>query len=294
MKVISALGGGGSSFVIEALQRENYKHAFLGLDPYRLKNRIMKYNTSSINLFNFLTNMLGVYHPQLKVMIRPDVFWSDLRFNKTGVHNPSNEHYRQDLREQKAFIVKTYLSRSAGIKISESDIKDYTLSLLVKSYLKKLEAVERKTKLTFVLLSCHWGAFGIFKDLGIETIYIIRDPFNSIISFSKSIRHKEVFLKRGFDNINTQEWIDSYLVGPVHYWINHAQIALSHYKAIIVRYNHFTEDWKNVKGLPDISPGFIYKKNDVAKILTKESINFIYEKTKNICDELDLNISEYL
>ncbi|RLC81223.1 MAG: hypothetical protein DRJ03_08265 [Chloroflexi bacterium] len=285
MKIVSALGGGGSTFVLGALDKRNYRSTFFGLDAYQVKTKIANYNPSFLNLSNFLMRLAGAYVPQLRVLIRPDVFWTQ-RANKTGVYNPTSENYQQDLREHKAFIVKTRHSRSAGIRISESDLRDGTLPSLVQSYVEKMQSVERKGNITIVLLSCHWGEYGILKELGLETIYLIRDPYNSLVSHSKDVRHFKDYRIRGLGNINTKEWIDAYMVGPIHYWINHARTALSHDNAIIVRYNHFVEDWQQIKGLPDISSDFTYRENRVTEILTAESIDYICEQTKDICKEL--------
>ena len=121
-----------------------------------------------------------------------------------------------------------------------------------------------------------------------DTIYLLRDPFNSIISYSKSLRHREEFLRRGLKNINTKEWIDAYLDGPIHYWINHARVMLEHKNSTIVRYNNFKNDWKKIKNLPNISKLFKYKENDVKQILTQESIEYIHERTLKLCQKLSI------
>lgn len=286
MKIISTLGGGGSTFVIEALERINYRPIFMGFDPYQMRNKIMRRYLALRNPFNFLMGLLGAYQPQLEVLVRPDAFWTDWAFHETGIYDPKSSSYQQNLHSQKAYIIKTRHRRSAGIRISDSELRDDALSSLVQSYVDKMESVERTSNLTIVLVAGHWGEYGVFKELGLETIYLIRDPYNSLISHSKSIRHEKDYLRRGLKDINTKAWIDTYLSGPHHYWISHARTALSHDNAIIVRYNHFVEDWQKVKGLPDISSEFTYRENRVAEVLTAESIDHIYERTSDICKEL--------
>ena len=292
MKIINALGGGGSSFVLRALDRENYRYPFGIFDPYPTKVRLEKY-PALINWYNLFLRMLGGYHASLKVLKRPDSFWTDWRFHEKGIYDPADASFQDDLRKQREYIIRTRHARSAGLRISAADISTDSLASLVRSYIDKMEMIESRNRFTIVLVAGHWGEYGILKELNIETIYVIREPFNSLISHSKNIRHEKDYLRRGLDNINTKEWIDCYLKGPHHYWVNHAQSALEHENAIIVRYNHFAEDWKKIHGLPDVSPGFVYKENDVARILTRESMDYIYEKPREICQELELDVDKY-
>ncbi len=287
MKIISALGGGGSSFVLRSLDSYNYTPCF-SFNTYQIKLRLEKH-PELLKIYRPLLRLLGCYTPSLMILKRPDSFWTDWNYHKTGIYNPSALNFQEDLERQKTYLIQTQQIRSEGISITATDITTTTLTDLVASYLQQLqnfEAANRNSKI--VLLSAHWGEYGIFKELGIETIYLIRDPFNSIISHSKEIRHQKDYKKRGLNNINTPEWLDTYLEGPHHYWINHAKTALEHHNAVIIRYNYFAEDWKKVAGLPDISDEFVYKTNDVHKILTGASISYIYHKTKNICDALGL------
>jgi len=293
MKIVSALGGGGSSFVLRALEKYNYTPLFGLLETYTTKIRLEKH-PALIGPYNRLLQTIGCYSGKLKVLKRPDSFWTDWPFHPSGIYDPNSETFRDDLQGQRDYIVKTRLTRSAGLKISQSDISTEPLTALVKSYLDRLEAIERRNNFTVVLIAGHWAEYGIFKELGVETIYLIRDPFNSLISHSKGLRHEKDYLRRGLDNINATEWIDSYLTGPHHYWVDFARAALEHDNAIIVRYNRFAEDWKKIEGLPDISGEFVYSENDVYKILTPESIAYIHEKTKDICKELGLETEKYL
>jgi hypothetical protein len=293
MEIIGALGGGGSSFILRALDKYDYRSLFGMFNTYTTKVRLEKY-PSLIAPYNLLLRLLGCYSNKVKVLKRPDVFWTDLTWHEQGTCKPNSETLDDDLIGQRDYIVKTRLTRSAGLEISERDISTESLPLLVKSYLDRMEVLEQEHGFKVVLVSCHWSEYGIFKELGVETIYLIRDPFNSLISHSKGLRHKKDYLRRGLENINTTEWIDTYLEGPIHYWFNFARTALEHDKAIIVRYNHFAEDWKKVEGLPDISGEFVYSENDVAKILTRESIEYIYEKTRELCNELGLETEKYL
>jgi hypothetical protein len=237
--------------------------------------------------YNLVLRGLGSYDPKLKVLKRPDAFWTDWDVHKTGVYDPQSEAFQEDLCGQRDYLIQTRNTRSAGLKIPASDISVDSLTALVRSYLEQLEMIEHNNDFTVVLISGHWGEYGIFRDLDVETIYLIRDPLNALISHSKDIRHGKDYLKRGLENINTKKWIDNYLTGPHHYWINHAKIALSHRNSTIIRYNNFPEDWKAVNELPDISSEFLYKENNLEKILTKESIDYIHEKTKKICNILE-------
>jgi len=295
MKIVGALGGGGSSFVLRALEEYNYRRLFGVIDTYTTKIRLEKH-PALIGPYNRLLRTIGCYSGELKVLKRPDSFWTDWAFNPRGTYDPHSHSVNcpDDLLGQRDYIVKTRLTRSSGLEIAESDISTESLPMLAKSYLDRMEALEQERGFTAVLVSCHWSEYGIFKKLNVETIYLVRDPFNSLISHSKGLRHKNDYLKMGLTNINTPQWIDTYLEGPIDYWINFARTALEHDKAIIVRYNHFAEDWKKVEGLPDISGEFVYSENDVAKILTRESIGYIHEKTKDICKELGLKTEKYL
>ena len=138
------------------------------------------------------------------------------------------------------------------------------------------------------MLASHWGEYEIFKKIGFETTYLIRDPYNSLISHSKPNSHQKDYLRRDLKHINTKEWIDSYLKSPHHYWINHAKTALTQKNANIVRYDNFVEDWKKLTDLPDISGEFSYSENNITEILTKENIKYIHEQTHEICKKLDL------
>jgi len=287
MKIICALGGGGSSFVLRALEGSSYKRIFGKFDTYRMKTRLEKHPVL-IAPYNILLETIGCYSPRLKVLKRPDSFWTDWKYHESGTYEPDSETFPDDLRRQRDYLIETRHTRSAGLKISKSDISTDSMTALVKSYLEKLKMLEMESNSTIVLVAGHWAEYGILKDLNVEAIYLVRDPFNSLISHSKGIRHKKDYLRRGLDNINTKEWIDTYLTGPHHYWLNFAQSALEHDNAIIVRYNHFAEDWKKIEGLVDIGPKFVYSENDVAQILTRKSIEYIFEKTKDVCEKLGL------
>ncbi len=288
MKIISALGGGGSTFIFRNLNRLYFKPSYLGFNFYKIEQKVMKYSPFLLNHFKYLMRLIKAYQPQYKVLKRPDAFWTDRNYHKTG-YNPNGKDFSQNLRDHKNYILKLYIRRSAGIKIFPSYLKDDTLSSLVKSYIERIKHMEKKLKIQIVLLSSHWGEFGILKEIGVKTIYLIRDPYNSIISHSTFHRHQKDYLRRGLKDINTKECIDTYLKGPHHYWIYHAKTALTHKNAIIIRYNKFKEDWQKIKDLPDISHGFKYSENNIKKIFTKESIQYIYEQTHEICDKLSID-----
>ena len=285
MKIINALGGGGSTFIIRSLEKDNFRLDFPAFDPYRIKIGLEKY-PRLIKPYTLCMRLLGGYQPIVAVLRRPDAFWTDWQFNKTGVYDPTAWDFPKALQAQMAYILNTRHLRSAGFSISPSQLEESSLHSLVLSYVEIMRAIELHSRTKIVLVSGHWGEYGTYKDLGLETIYLIRDPFNSLISHSKPDRHQKDYLRRGFKDINSKEWIDAYLMGPHHYWIKHAESALSHPNATIIRYNYFVEDWKQVSGLPDISLNYVYQHNEIARILTPESISYIQEQTRYLCAQL--------
>ena len=293
MKIVSALGGGGSTFVLRALERHGYTRLFGAWDPYPNKVRLERY-PALINWYHLALRLLGSYRGDLRVLKRPDSFWTDWPYHPQGVYDPGSDTFQHDLLRHRDYIVRTRHARSAGLAIRSSDLSTESLASLVASYLNTVNRIESRSRFTAVLIAGHWGEYGIFKELGVQTTYVIRDPFNSLISHSKSVRHEKDYLRRGLQHINTREWIDCYLEGPHHYWINHARSALEQENAAIVRYNHFAEDWKEATDLPDISSRFVYSENDVRGILTPESIDYIHGKTRDLCRDLDLGTDRYV
>ena len=134
MKIFCGLGGGGSSFVMRALEKHNYKHLFGMLDTYKTKRRLEKY-PALIGPYNLLLRTIGCYSDKLKVLKRPDSFWTDWAFHPSGIYEPGSETFRDDLRGQRDYIIETRLTRSAGLKVSELDISTESLPLLAKSYI---------------------------------------------------------------------------------------------------------------------------------------------------------------
>lgn len=287
MKVISALGGGGSSFILRELQRVSYTKLFGLYDPFSIRLNLERF-PYLIHPFNLTLKALGAYRPKMAVLMRPDAYWTDWSYRDDFAYNPASNDFERELKRQADYIVETRQKRSAGLKIRRADLSDESLVSLVASYLEALEKIERENGMTIVLISGHWGEFGVFRDLDIETVYVIRDPYNSLISHSKGIRHEKDYRRRGFNDINDARWIDSYLSGPQHYWIDHAKAALATRNATLVRYHRFAEDWRQIDGLPDITPSFSYKENPVGDVLTAESIRFIHEKTDALCQDLGL------
>jgi len=285
MKIISGLGGSGTTFVLDALDRYSSKKLFGIFDWYDL--------TSRVNLSPRLTRKLrsvlssaGVRVSDLRVLRRPDSFWTDWAFNPSGRYSPEDPDFSALILAQRDYLLQTAAHRSAGLPVRRSDLSTASLTELVASYLARLEAIENDLRGEIVLFCGHWAEYGILRELGVETIYLIRDPFNSIVSHSKPARHQRDYLKRGLTALTSKEWIDTYLVGPHHYWINLAECALSHTNATIVRYHNFPADWQQVHGLPDISAGFEYKENNIAEVLAPEAIDYIYSSTRDICRAL--------
>ncbi|MBV7338400.1 hypothetical protein KFU94_61270 [Chloroflexi bacterium TSY] len=284
MKIINALGGGGSSFVLRALERINYHRIFGRLDPYPLKLKLEK-KPSFIPLYHLGLKIVGAYAEKCILLKRPDSFWTDWDYHPSGRYEPSSPTFSTDLLHHQEYIVKTRFARSAGLPIAQSNLDSSSLSALVYSYLEHIKKIERKRTGEIILLSGHWGEYGVLAELNVETVYLIRDPFNSLISHSKGMRHKHDYLRRGLTDINSRAWIDAYLNGPHHYWCNHARVALTHQNAIIIRYHKFGEDWQKT-GLPDISGDFEARGNTIEDVLTKESVHYIYEQTYDICEAL--------
>lgn len=288
MKIIGAIGGGGSTFILRSLQQYNYK-SFYKFHPFKYRVRLEK-KPHLINTYNFCIRLINFYKPNFQILMRPDSYWTDWSFNKRCIYDPNDKYFKDDLIKQKKYLYFTKDLRSCGIKIDFSKIKTDSLKSLVYSYIMEMKRIEKKRRYEIVLLCGHWAEYGILKELNLKTIYIVRDPFNSFISHSNKIRHQEDYLRRGYDNINTKEWINAYLEGPHHFWINFAKSALEHKNSIIIRYSHFKNDWYKVKALPDITSYFKYNENDVTGILTDESIEYIRYKTQGLCKRLKIPI----
>lgn len=295
MKVIAALGGGGSTFVLRALERCNYQPLFNQFDPFAFKLRLER-RPFLIAPYHLLLRAAGAYRPTLLVLKRPDSFWTDWQAHPGGIYDPRSGAFAKHVRGQRDYIVNTRWARSVGLRIPRAALSVASLPTLVRSYLRQLKRIERESDFTIALVAGHWAEYGIFKQLQVETVYVIRDPFNSLISHSKAVRHRKDYRRRGLRDINTQAWIDAYLSGPHHYWIDFARTALEHGNATIVRYHRFAEDWQKVEGLPNIAAEFTYQENDVAGILSPESITYIHAKTREVCKKLgfDTVCAKYL
>lgn len=285
MKVISGLGGSGTTFILHSLERRTSRTLFGMVDPDTLK-RHLPLSPTLLRRLKYALTATHLRVSDFRILRRPDRFWTDWNANPSGQYAPGNPDFAEQVSAQRDYILKTVRSRSAGLPIRRDDLSTASLTDLVASYVKTVETIERDIQKNVVLLCCHWGEFGILRDLGVETIYLIRDPFNSIVSHSKSIRHEKDYLKRGLETINTKEWVDNYLVGPHHHWVDHAKHALNHGNARIIRYQHFPADWRSIDGLPDIAADFQYKENDIAELLEPAIIEYIYDRTREICEAL--------
>jgi hypothetical protein len=289
MKVISAIGGSGSSFIIRALEKTQFGNGERAERVYELKRRLEK-APRLLAPFHGVTRFAGLYKRRLLILMRPDAFWTDWRYNAACQYKPESDTFPQDLISQREYLMRTRFLRSAGIKLRRKSISVTSLRSLVESYLEALKEFEKANELETVLISCHWGEYGIFRELGERTIYLIRDPLNSLVSHSKEARHQKSYQRRELHDINSQAWIDAYLKGPEHYWINHAESALNHKNAAILRYQRFTDDWLRLEGLPDITDQFFYRTNKLDEILSKESIDYITGETRRLCEQLDVGI----
>ena len=283
MEIISAVGGSGSSYIYRSIEKQNFTPQ-RRVDLYKNKRRLEKY-PFLLPYYNRMLKVFGVYSPRYLISMRPDKFWTDWNSLSNFGYNPNENDLPQIIVMQRDYIVQNANKRSSCINIQRKSFSTESLHHLVASYIKILQSAENDSITQSILLSSHWGEFGIFKDLEVETIYLIRDPFNSIISHSKIERHGNDYIKRGYENINQKEWIDSYLYGPQHAWIAHAETALSHHNAKIIRYHNFKKDWRSILGLPDISPGFIYHENDIKAYLKPAAVNYIHDQTKHLYKE---------
>ncbi|MFW6129669.1 MAG: hypothetical protein ACOC56_00705 [Atribacterota bacterium] len=291
MEIVSALGGGGSTFIIDALNVQNYTPVFGEYTPYNKWEKFRKHQWM-VPIYLFLMKTTGNYKDKIRVISRPDAFWTDWKYFPKAEYNPKMCDFKKDLEKQREYIIENIYRRSGGIRVNKNKIKIKTLEDLVRTYVNEITKKEKKKKYLVVLVSGHWGEYGVFKSLGYKTIYLIRDPFNSLISHSKKIRHEAEYKRRGFKNVNDKRWIDSYLNGHSHKWINHAKTALEHKNSLIIRYKYFKKDWKEkIKNLPDITNKFEYSENNIRDYLTKESIEYIKNKTSYLCEKLRIDIS---
>ncbi len=281
MKTICALGGGGSTFALRALERFNYRTGPFGFDPARIKRTLEKYPLT-LKPFHVAMRGSGLYRPRYLVLKRPDSFWTDWQYHPAGTYEPDSDHFAEDLRGQRDYLVTTRRVRSAGLPICKDELDTSSHAMLAGSYIDQLVRLDNRSSCEVILIAGHWGEYGILAELDIPTIYIIRDPFNSLVSHSKSVRHGADYKRRGLTDVNSKEWIDAYLSGPHHYWIGFCEAALRHRDATIVRYHRFADDWAKVNGLPNISAGFKYKENDVTATLNAESRSYIYECTRDV------------
>lgn len=287
MKIVSTLGGGGSTYVFVSLDRLAYRPLLGWIDTYRLKKKLHRRPHLS-PVLNATLRRVGLYRSEYVVLKRPDAFWSDWDFHPSGVYDPHAPDFKRHLIAQRDFLVDTRHARSASFDLRTEELDADSLPGLVSSYLKKVRQIEAENDFTVVLMATHWGEYGVFQQLDVEAVYLIRDPFNSLISHSKPQRHQVDYKRRGLDHLNTTEWIDTYLSGPHHHWINHARVAVEHQRARVVRYHRFREEWPKLSGLPDITKGFRYTENDVLSILTRQSREYIYEKTRDVCEALGM------
>jgi len=287
VKIVSTLGGGGSTYVFVSLDRLAYRPLLGCIDTYRLKKKLHR-RPHLWPVLNRALHRVRLYRPEYVVLKRPDAFWTNWDVHPSGVYDPRAADFRQHLIAQRDYLVETRHARSASFDLKKEDLAADSLPSLASSYLKKVGQIEAENDFTTVLISCHWGEYGVFQQLDVEAVYLIRDPFNSLISHSKPQRHRVDYQRRGLKLINTTEWIDTYLSGPHHHWINHARVAAGHRRARPVRYDRFPEEWPKLSGLPDITKGFRYMENDVSSILTRRSREYIYEKTRDLCEALGM------
>jgi hypothetical protein len=287
MQIIGALGGGGSSFVLRAIDRCNYRPLPGGLDPYPYKRHLERYPALML-AFRTLLRGVGRYRPQYRVLKRPDSFWTDWAYHASGTYAPDAPTFAEDLRRFRDYLVRTRQTRSDNLPIRPGDLQCATHIELVRSYLARLTDLEERLAGQIVLMAGHWAEYGLLADLDVPTIYVVRDPFNALVSHSKDIRHGDDYRRRGLSELNSPDWIDAYLRGPHHDWVGFAEAALRHRSATIVRYHALDQEWPRQTGLPDITPRFNNRENDIRSILTPESIDRVYGQTRHVLGPLGL------
>ena len=302
MKIISTLGGSGSTFINTSLEQYNYAAlSFFGrsMNGWKLKHLMERLCPTFTKSYLRLLSACRLYKPVYIVLKKPDSFrtdWKRRRKKNYFGHFPDipypypAEHMGTCLRDERDYLIYERDYRSGRLPIRKENISTESSKKLVETYFQEIRRLEREINATVVLMSNHWGEFGILKELAEDAIYLIRDPFNSLISHAKAQRHKADYRIRGLTDINSKEWIDSFLSGPRHYWIRHAENALTHPGSRIVRYCSFKDDWKKITDLPDITDRFSYRKNDVRATLTKESIDYINSKTRPLSERIGIPV----
>lgn len=274
MFIINGLGGGGSTFVLRQLQLVNYH----GNEKITHKRRGLEKTPWKIPFYNFAWGITGRYTPKLHVMMRPDSYWSDPSVAPRDL-KLSDIKTPDLVKGQRDYLVDQAAKRSSGVTISKEKLSTNSLHDLADSYLTILRNHEKETGQQLVLLSGHWGSFGIYNDLDVPMTYLIRDPFNSVISHGKGIRHENLYLGRGLTSVDSIDWVNCYLNGPLIFWKSHAKAAATHKSANILRYNEFAQDWRNhLAELPDISNKFSYKESAVTDILSQNVRDYIFSE----------------
>lgn len=288
MIIVSALGGGGSSYVTRALQRLNFPAA----GPAKLQDALLALRSVAERTPQRIPCMLrmlkavGLYTDRVRVLMRPDAFWTDWPYNPAGTYDPAAPDFADRLAAQRAYIATHRIRRSAGIPVPIDRMPLDGLGALVSGYLSAIEDAEREKGFTAVLVSGHWGEYGVFREIGRAAYYLVRDPWNSVISHSRMSRHGGDYRRRGFTDVNDRGWIDCYLSGPHHYWIRHAETAAAQEGAAVLRYDRLAEDWARAPGLPALRRPFEARYNDVRSVLTEASIAYIRERAEPLCREL--------
>jgi len=145
-------------------------------------------------------------------------------------------------------------------------------------------------KKNIVLVCMTWGGMGFLKDLDEKAIYLIRNPVFAFNSYSGGGWRKDGGMRRikyvGASSPNSKKWIDAFL-GDFSFWVDGAENALKACKngnGTIIRYHRLKEDWKQLDGFENICGSFHCKDKEkkVTKYLTKKTIRYIKNKTKDI------------
>lgn len=276
MYVLSSLGGSGSTYVLRQLRRHNHRWPSLSDYVQTLRD---KYRCD-------LTPMLrtaGLYRHRYRICMRPDNFYST-----DGKYDAEYEASNEGLVDQARYIEHWSRLRSAGIRVRANALSTASLAGLVESYVALLRRYESESGSEIVLLCNHWGEIGLLRELGIPTIYLVRDAFNSIISYSKEMRHEEEFTRFGLDDPNSTAWANAFLNGPLSFWVRHVENALADEHGQVLRYDRLADDWHRcAPGLPDITSSFRASRNDVSAKFSGNVIAFIESQTRSLWDAVE-------
>ena len=74
MKVISAVGGGGSTFIVNELEKANFASTLPGTYAYKIFGRLLSVEPRLVQGYLVGLKLFGLYKPKIHVLRRPDAF----------------------------------------------------------------------------------------------------------------------------------------------------------------------------------------------------------------------------